>query len=268
MRSILLHIADDASLKARTQVALDLARTFGAHVDCLQPVPFDYGIPGDVYGGMAAEVIPALRQAANGLRDEYARKLAAEDAAWSWEQVDGPALEYLLRRGAISDLVVLGSREPLSNRPSRLAQDAAVRLRTPMMLVPEDATGLDCTGPALVAWNGSIEASHALKSALPLLRKARSVVLLSVTGEPASRAEFPAVDGAKYLSRHGIGCEITEIPLESGSVAAVLTQAARSREAAYLVMGAYGHSRLVETILGGVTRDLFANPPLPILTCH
>jgi nucleotide-binding universal stress UspA family protein len=138
------------------------------------------------------------------------------------------------------------------------------------LVVPEGAKGLDCNGAAIVAWNGSAEASHALRAAVPLLTKATSVVLASVPGErDADRGlDLPAIEGAEYLSRHGIASEIIEFPLGQTSVAQVLAEAAVRREAAYLVMGAYGHSRLVETVLGGVTRELLANPPLPIFCSH
>jgi nucleotide-binding universal stress UspA family protein len=268
MRSILLHIADDESLEARTQVALDLARAFEGHMTCLQAVPYEYGVPGDFYGAVVADMIPALREAAEKLRARCELRLGSEDVSWSWDAEDGRALEHLLRLSALSDLVVVGNREPLSSAPSLLARELVMRLRTPMLLVPEHVNGLNCAGTAFVAWNGSAEASHALKAAIPLLAKARTVVLASVHGEPEGEFELPAVEGAEYLSRHGIDCEITEFPFEHGTVAEVLINAAVRREAAYLVMGAYGHSRLVETVLGGVTRTLFADPPLPIFTCH
>jgi nucleotide-binding universal stress UspA family protein len=268
MRSILLHIADDESLEARTQVALDLARAFDGHLTCLQAVPYEYGVPGDFYGAIVADLIPALREAAEALRARCEQRLVSEDVSWSWDAQDGRALEHLLRLSPLNDLVVIGSREPLSSAPSLLPRQLAVRLRTPMLLVPERVNGLNCAGTAVVAWNGSAEASNALKESVPLLAKARAVVLASVRDKAAGAVDLPAVEGAEYLSRHGIECEIIEFPLETGTVAELLTDVAARREAAYLVMGAYGHPRLVETVLGGVTRDLFADPPLPLFTCH
>lgn len=268
MRSLLLHIADDESLEARTQVALDLARAFDGHMTCLQAVPYEYGVPGDFYGAIVADLVPALREAAEKLRARCEQRLTPEDVSWSWDHEDGRALEHVLRMSSLNDLVVVGSREPLSTAPSLLARELVVRLKTPMLLVPEHVNGLNCAGTAIVAWNGSAEASNALRAAVPLLAKARAVVLASVRGEPNDSFDLPAVDGAEYLSRHGIGCEIIEFPFENGTVARTLADAAVRREAAYLVMGAYGHSRLVETVLGGVTRELFADPPLPIFTCH
>ena len=268
MRSILLHVADDEALEARTQVALDLARAFDGHLGCLQAVSYDYGVPGEFYGGMLADRVPALREAAENLRARCERRLVPEDVRWNWEQADGRAHEHLLRRSALNDVVVLGSREPLSKDPSLLARYLIMRLQTPMMLVPEHVKGLDCAGTAFVAWDGSGEASRALKAARPLLAKARSVVLASVVDAQEKVFDLPAVEGAEYLSRHGIACEMVEFPLRHGSVAKTLAAGAAQRDAAYLVMGTYGHSRLVETILGGVTREIFDDPPLTVFTVH
>jgi hypothetical protein len=257
LRSILLHIADDDSLEPRTQVALDLARAFGSHLTCLQAVPAEYGVPGEFYGTVFDDLAPALRKAAEELRHERQRRLSAEDVTWSWDVQDGRALEHLLRKGSLSDLVVVGSSEPLSGSMFLLARELVTRLRTPMMLVPDHANGLDCEGTAVIAWNGSAEASRALKAAVPLLARARTVVLASVLGEADSEFDLPAVEGAEYLSRHGISCEMTELRVGHGSVAQVLADVA-----------AYSRPRLVETVFGGVTRELFVNPPLPIFTCH
>lgn len=270
MRSILLHIAADETLEPRTQVALDLARAFDGHITCLQAVPFEYGVPGDYYGAIMADLIPALREAADKLRAECELRLAREDVVWSYESFDGRALEPLLQRSALSDVVVVGSREPASKASSLLARQLAVSSAAPILMVPEHANGLNCGGTAVVAWNGSGEASRALRAAVPLLAKAKSVVLASVAGEldADTSADLPVLDGAEYLSRHGIACELIEFPIGQGTVADVLADAAARREAAYLVMGAYGRSRLVETVMGGVTRDFFAEPPLPIFTSH
>lgn len=268
MRSILLHIADDDGLEPRMQAALDLARAFDAHLTCLQAISYEYAMPGDFYGSLVAQLVPVMREAAEKTRARCEERLANEDVVWSWELEDGRAIEHLLRRGSLSDVVVLGSREPAGNRPSALAQDFVMRANAPALIVPEHSTGLDCMGTALVAWNGSAEAAHALRAAVPLLSKSASVVLASVTGEPDRRFDLPAVEGAEYLARHGITCEMIEFPLQGKSVSDVLAQAAAMRKASYLVMGAYGHSRLAEMVLGGVTRDFFGKPPLPIFACH
>lgn len=269
MRSILLHIHDDDCLEARLQVALDLARSFGGHVTCLQAMPFELGVPGDLYGSMAAQLLPEIREQAEALRQRLEARMASEDVAWDWVQEDGLAAEQLLRRCGLGDVIVLGSCEPLRKKgPSALVGDIVLRARTPVLAVPPHATRFDSAGPVVVAWDGSPEASRALRSALPLLAKASSVTLVSVLAAGDDTDLALPVEGAEFLSRHGIASELTDMPAGDGSVAQALGRAAAAREASCLVMGAYGHSRLLETIWGGVTRELFADPPLPIFACH
>jgi len=269
MRSILLHIDDDDCLDAKLQVALDLARSFGGHLECLQAVPYEIGVPGDLYGTMAAQILPELRHAAAGLRQRIEPRLAAEDVAWNWLQEDGPAAEKLIGRSGLSDVIIVGCCDPVSRSSSALPGEIAIRGRTPILLVPHEARSFDSNKPALVAWDGSPEACRALRAAVPLLARAERVILATVAERSDERDfDLPATQGAEYLSRHDIACEMVELPSENRSIGQVLAGAAAAREAAYIVMGAYGRMRLTEMIWGGATRALFAHPPLPIFACH
>lgn len=271
MRSILLHIHEDSGLEARLQVALDIAREFNGHLTCLQPISFDFAVPGDLYGTMVAELVPAVRESADKTRDRVGRHLANEDAAWDWQQQEGPARSLLQRAAGLADLVVLGVRDPESNSkgPSSLNGYMALYGRSPVMVVPEGRRSLDLSGRAVIGWNGSLESAHALRGAIPLLGKASSVILLNVSEKSEDPGAFlSAVDGAEYLSRHGIACEIVDAERGSGTVARALLDSALTHGAEYLVVGAYGHTRAFETVFGGVTRELLSDPPLPIFTAH
>jgi nucleotide-binding universal stress UspA family protein len=271
MRSILLHVSDDASMEARLQTALDIARRFDGHITCFQPVALDLVVSGDIYGTMIAELLPIVRENADTLRERIGARLAREDVAWEWRQEEGPVRPLLMRAEALADLVVLGERDPTDRGkgPSSLADYMAVHGRSPLLVVPESSRSLDLAGSAVIGWNGSIEGARALRGAVPLLRRASSVAVINVTeqvDDPA--AALPSLDAAEYLSRHEIRCEIVEIARGERTVAGALADAAAARKAAYLVMGAYGHSRAVQTVFGGVTRDLFCTPPLPLFTAH
>jgi nucleotide-binding universal stress UspA family protein len=140
----------------------------------------------------------------------------------------------------------------------------------PVLVVRGDVASFDVTAPVMVAWNGSAEAAHALRAAVPLLAAARKVWLVSVA-EPADRKprfDFPALEGAQYLSRHGIDCELVEVPRGEAKIGDTLFSAAQMRDCGLMVMGAYGHSRLAEMLLGGVTRQMLSAPPMPILLAH
>jgi nucleotide-binding universal stress UspA family protein len=271
MKSILLHVGHDASFDARMQAALDLARNFDGHVTCLHSVSFDFAVPGDMFGTVAAEMVPVIREQAQELRARLEARLQAEDVRWDWVEEMGNADANLLEFATLSDFVVVGTQRPdgLGGGPSPLAGAVAIHSRTPVLAVPPSARGFDPSAPALIAWNGSPEASRALRAATPLLAKASAVYLATVISEKQkARADLPSVDGAEYLSRHGIGCEIVELPLGDETVAETLLTAARAREAGYVVSGAYGRTRLSEIVFGGVTNGLLNEPPLPVMIAH
>ena len=271
MKSILLHVGTDAAFKARLQAALDTARAFDGHITCLQSINFEFAAPGDFYGAVAAEMVPVLREQAQKLREELEGRMGREDVRWSWIEELGDSRANLLEFATLSDLVVVGTQRPdgLGGGPSPIAATVAIHSRTPVLAVPASASGIDLTAPALVAWNGTGEASRALRAARPMLEKASAVYLATVmTEKQRKRDELPSVDGAEYLSRHGIACEMVELPQGSQPVAEILLEAARARQAGYLVSGAYGRSRLSEIVFGGVTNALLNNPPMPVLLAH
>ena len=117
----------------------------------------------------------------------------------------------------------------------------------------------------MVAWDGSLESSHALRLTLPMLAPAAAVHVVTVT---ESHTEFPATDACHYLARHGIEAELHEWSREGRSTAAALLAAASNLSASYIVMGAYGHTRLREAVLGGATRDMLQTSPFPLLMAH
>lgn len=269
MRSILLHIDNDDCLEARLQVALDLARAFGSHLTCLQSVPYEYGVPGDLYGTMAIQMMPEVREAAAELRKRMESRLSAEDVVWDYMQEDGFASGRLLRRAGLHDLIVVGSCDGLRSKgPSALVGEVVLKAQTPIFVVPPHVNRFDATGLAVVAWDGSAEAARALRAAVPLLARASSVVLATVDEDHTPQTErLPHMEGAEYLSRHGIECEMVELPC-SGSVGETILATASARAATLIVMGAYGRPRLVEMVWGGATRRILSDPPVPVLVCH
>lgn len=270
MRSILLHVYDDPCFEARLQVTLDLARQFRSHVLFVQPIPVNVALAGDPYGAFTAEMIPVLRENASKFRSRVEARIADEGIAWDWIEDMSPAGDVLMSRAALSDVIVLGACDPYSRiNHSSLVGQIAIHSQTPILVVPASSEGFDCSAPVAIAWNGSPEASRSIKAALPLLAKATAVYLVTIAEErEARRYDLPPVEGGEFLSRHGIECELVEMPAADGSVANTLVQAAQIRRASCIVMGAYGHSRLQEIVLGGTTRKMLQDPPLPLFLCH
>ena len=271
MKSILLHMNDDGGMESRLQVALDMARGFEGHVTCLQAVSFDVFAPGDFYGSALAAAMPVVKEAAEQFRARTEADLGNEDVSWEWLFRYGMAEQRLLEQSAINDVIIVGARDidDEVDRPSQLVGELVMRARTPVLVVPESSKRFDCAAPALIAWNGSTEAGIAMRAALPLLRKASKVYIATVTEEnDRERYDLPPTDGAEYLSRHGIESEVVEVARDGARVADALFGAAQVRRCGYVVMGAYGHSRLAEMLLGGVTRRALTAPPLPIFLAH
>lgn len=270
MKSILLHIDHDPALQSRLQVALDIARATNGHITCLQALNYEVLAPGDMYGTAMAAAMPVLKENAEALRAEIEADLTNEGVSWDWLFEYGLAQHRLLERSTLADVIILGAADMAGGRgPSALVGDLVLKAPVPVLVVPEGARSFDIGAPMMVAWNGSPEACNALRAATPLLACARAVTLVSVA-ESADKARYdvPPTDGARYLSRQGIACEIVEIPRGEARIADTLFSAAQMRECALLVMGAYGRSRLAEMLLGGVTRQMLTEPQMPVLLAH
>lgn len=272
MRSILLHVDDDDCMEARLQIALDLARQFDAHLTCLQAVAYEFGVAGDLYGTMAAQMAAIFRENADKVQEALEKRLSAEDVRWEWLRSEGRAADQIARLAPLNDLVIVGAHNQAGRTdfPSILASDLAMEVRVPILIAPADVAGLKVDRPAMIAWNGSEQSARALRAALPMLARASEVHLLWVEEtKEKGPSDLPPTDAAIYLARHGIEAIIDELYIDKGlSVADILQNASAVRNAAYLVMGAYGRSRLRERILGGVTRDMLTDPKLPLLVTH
>jgi nucleotide-binding universal stress UspA family protein len=118
----------------------------------------------------------------------------------------------------------------------------------------------------LIAWNGGREAMRAVRRAMPFLRRASRIEIAMVDPEASDGA--PGGDLALFLSRHGLSVDVTSLAGGGERASDVLRRRILDLGADLLVMGAYGHSRLREIVLGGVTRDFLRDPPVATLMAH
>jgi nucleotide-binding universal stress UspA family protein len=138
----------------------------------------------------------------------------------------------------------------------------------PVLLLPELA-GSDLKFDRIaLAWDGSSVAARALADALPLCSQARSVAVVQITGEKDLSKAAPLAAVVRHLSLHGIAAEPAEVALEDGDAAATLQSFCHRDSRELLVMGAFGHSRAREFVMGGATRSVLADPKLPIFISH
>lgn len=169
------------------------------------------------------------------------------------------------------DLVLVGPAEAYDYSPIRRYTLETVLLASgrPGLVLPS-GHGARPLDHIAIGWNATREATHALRDALGFALPGARIDVLVVGGKPTveGHGSEPGADIAHYLARHGFVA--TVYPLEAGdrSEAEALVDAARQQGAAILALGAYGHSRLRELFLGGVTRDLIDGAPLPLMFSH
>lgn len=266
---ILLHLTDDGRGAEKTAMALSLAKRFDTTITALYTLPF----PTQIYY-MGEYVPPSLIQqqvdetralAVTARRDfEAAAKQAGVTA--SWIESDDDALSALQRHGRHCDLAVLGQPDPdrdPSAMGSTLPGDLALALGRPVLVLPYIGQYTAPGKTVLIAWNDSREAARAVHDALPMLLAATSVIVLCIDGD--EQQQRSAASLVQHLSHHGITAKLRHTTAADIGAGEALLSALADNSADLLVMGAYGHSRLREMTLGGVTHTILQSMTVPVL---
>ena len=270
MKSVLLYVNDDSGLDARYQAALDLTRALDGHLQCLRPNPYKPQIAFDGVTGMSImyDISKYASEVDAQLKQEMEKRLAKEDVPWTYQEANAEPARGLSRNSALTDVMVLSSCSGVKDNtlPLGILGDVIFSTNIPVVVQPDSIQKFDAAGPAVVAWNGSLEAGNALRAAVPLLQLASAVHIVVVDEDKDH--DLPPLEASEYLSRYGIKSQIHELAADQSSVQAVLLSTVDTLRASYMVMGAYGHSRAREFFFGGVTRNLFRDCPVPLVVAH
>jgi len=270
MKSVLLYINDDTGLEARLQAALDLTRAIDGHLHCIRSNPYHPQMAFDGVTGMSVmyDISQLTIEADNKLRQRIEERLNDEDISWNYLEYNADSARGIARNSALMDIIVLSSMSGDKNNtiPLGILGDVLFNTRSPVLVQPNAVKKFDASAPALVAWNGSFEAGNALRAATSLLKLASDVHIVTVAED--KKHDLPPLEASEYLSRHGIKSEVHEHEASKRSIQSILLSTAEILGAGYIVMGAYGHSRAREFLLGGVTRNLFMDCPVPLIVSH
>ena len=267
MKSLLLYANKDAGTDERLDAALVIAAAFDSHIRCLQVTPFQGYMLTDPFGGAypAFDLLAAIQTGEEEVRARMEARLQRAGACWDWSNATGDPQGTAIDRMNLADLAIVSlAPEGEDGRRSPPAARLATGTTTPVLAIAHGGVRFDVGGKAMVAWNGSPEASHALCRAVPFLHKAAEVHIVTASEDQES---LPSLAAAEYLGYHGIKAELRREPVGDGAAAAIL-RAADELEASYIVMGAYGHSRFRETMFGGVTRALCASSRYSLFLAH
>jgi nucleotide-binding universal stress UspA family protein len=177
-----------------------------------------------------------------------------------------------LTNARYADLAILGQHDPddAASGPRYLPEEVVLGGGRPVLIVPYIGPTATFGERVSIAWDASREAARAVNDALPLLRRARQVGVVSVNPRPwpFAHGEEPGADIGLHLARHGVKVEVQRIEGQGIDTANAILSHLADQSADLLVMGAYGHSRLREFVLGGVTRTILREMTVPVLMSH
>ena len=271
--TLMVNLDFGHSNAALLQAAGDLAERFQASVigvAARQPLQPVYG-EGFVSGEVAEQDRAQLEQEARDAEAQFRKALhkRAQSLEWRSTEVFAPLADHLAREARGADLVLTGaSSGALFDVPRGLnTGDLVMRAGRPVLIVPASATGLRLDR-VVIGWKETRETRRATADALPLLRKASYVAVVEIAAEAElAGARTHLADVLGWLRRHGVTAE-SIAARSNGNDASRLLAIAQEQRAEILVAGAYGHSRLREWVLGGVTRDLLLRGDLCTLVSH
>jgi nucleotide-binding universal stress UspA family protein len=274
LASVMVSLGLDQSNDARLELAGQLAEQFGAAVIGTAAAQFSplYFTDGDMAERLIEQGEAAIRKRLAELESEFRQALrnrSCKSVEWR-SALDFPT-RFALREARSADIIVTGGRAPALSDAFTFPnpKDLAMQAGRPVLLAPDGAGWIDLR-TVVVAWKDTPAARRAISDALPLLLKAKNVVIAEIPeGHDERRAaEANVADVAAFLLRHGI-VATTRVPETRGrGVTAELDAVAQDLAAGLIVAGAYGHSRFRELVLGGVTEHLVTQSHRCVLLSH
>ena len=275
-KTILVHLDVGARTGARLDLACRLARRSDAHLVGLHALT-EIRLPGyaalitsqkEEVGQYQAKMAAEFREQSAAL---FAQRVAAAGLARSeFRASDADALQVVPLHARYADLVVAG--QPDERDASGVEPDFVERLLLaagrPVLVVPYAGNFADAGKRALVAWNASREATRALTDAIPLLREAEAVHVIAFDPSGGAHGAVPGADIGLYLARHGIKVTVSQHSAPDVDVGNQLLSRAADLNVDLVVMGAWGHSRLQELVMGGVTQTILRSMTVPVLMSH
>ena len=274
VKNILVHVDERPAAGARLDLALSLAERDRAHLAAVHVYGTEL-LRGSAGARLPHALLEEFRQAA-ALRAAatealYRPILTAADTTTEWRTVESLYPDAVTRHARYADLAIVGQDDPDNPLPmDGVAETVVMGSGRPVLVVPYAGRFPTVGREVLVAWDGGREAARAVNDALPLLQPNARVTVLSLDPDrtAAGATGYPGQDIATHLARHGIQVEAAYYDSGDLSVGDWLLSRAADLGADMIVMGAYGHARLRELVLGGVTRHMLQHMTVPVLMSH
>ena len=275
IKDLLVHVDSSRAMPARVSAAATLARRHDAHLSGLYVLELPV-LPSYAEAQIPAEIIKAQRNAflaRAAAAEQQFRELTEKLGVRSeWRCVEDRRIDALSLHAQYADLVIVGQPDPRDPEcvSAGLAGRLALESGRPVLMIPAAGVAGDIGRNVLVGWNAKREAVRAVNDAMPLLESADKVSVVTINakaGDPENEG-LPTADIGLHLARHDIKIETMSIFGAPAAIGQLLLDAARDVSADLLVIGAYGHTRLAETIFGGVTAHVLTHTGIATLLAH
>jgi nucleotide-binding universal stress UspA family protein len=273
-QSILVHMDASPRCAVRLSMARGIVRAHGAAtlvaLLAIAPrmLPLPLRVDVDALSALVPRIDPEQRRAVRAIFDEA---LVSGDSTMTWAESEGPPVWSMARASLYTDLMVLGQRDPedplTQDVPNAFVESTVMESGKPALVVPYAGRYSTIGENVLIAWKPTRECARAVAGALPLIWRAKRVHVVSWGPDNYGPAE--ATFGiVRALRWHGIEASANRYPDEPDELGSLLLSHAADHASDLLVMGCYGHHRIHELLLGGVTRTVLRSMTLPVLMAH
>jgi nucleotide-binding universal stress UspA family protein len=275
IKDLVVNLSGGETRDVAAEYAVSMAQAYGAHVVGVAFV-YEPVIPGSLLGGIPTDLIEVQREenakAAKAAVANFEAGAKAAGVSAETRLLDASvagASDLFGRIARRFDIAVIGQAKPEQGVSEELLIEGALfGSGRPVIIVPQSQTQPMKLDALMACWDGSRPAARAIADAIPLIARAKSVEIVVVTGERDKSGEITGTNMKRHLARHGITVEIKRIGADNADVQSAILKHAAATRADFIVMGGYGHSRLREFILGGVTRSILKSMQVPVLMSH
>ena len=275
VKDIIVNLSVTKNGSTVSNYAVSVAAALQAHLtgiafiyDPVVPISGTGYIPADVIESQRADNETAAEAAIKDFTAATDRAGISAEPQMLTASLTG-AGDQFARMARHFDLAIVGQAQPeMSTMEQIIGETTLFESGRPIIMVPYIQKAPFKTGNVMICWDGSRTAARAVADAIPILGKSGRIEIVSVTSERGKEDEIEGADIGQHLARHGLKVDVHRISRGNIDVADALLSHAADSAADLMVMGGYGHSRLREFVLGGVTRSIFQSMTLPVLLSH
>ncbi len=270
MKDILVYLNGNPS--SRLWASMKLAKIFASHITGLhikQPLSYEY-FDADMNPDLIKEFEEREGEAAGKSRTLFGSFFGEDSVTANYIETTGDASHQLIKHACTCDIAVVGKPETGHQYEQRVALPANATLGggRPVLIVPKELNQNALGENVLVAWNGTRESTRALHDAMPILTRAKSVNIVSFNTQKSTQEDSCCAALEAHLTRYDVTFDLLNSSLDDSEIGDRLLELAGRFDSDMVVMGAYGHSRIREYILGGASRTMIRDVSVPLFVSH